>query len=309
MSDITAEPRVELHAADLYDRALGAYIGFAIGDALGATVEFMTPREIAHEYGIHRHIIGGGWLHLPAGEITDDTTMSLALGRAILSRSNWSLRVVADHWVQWLMDRPVDCGNTCRRGLRRYMGDGSLQGPMNEGDAGNGAAMRNLPVVLATLYDDVSFEAWSLQQAHVTHNHLLSDAATLCLGHITRGWLLNPAQGESLQQAHIERLLSQYPVFRFDPYPGRASAFVVDTLQTVLYHITHARNFEHCLVNVVNCGEDADTTAALAGMIAGARWGMKSIPKRWLKAMKTDVVLQIEEQVDGLLRWASFLRR
>ena len=58
---------------DLWDRALGAYLGFAIGDALGATVEFMRPREIAQAYGVHRDMIGGGWLKLPVGQVTDDT--------------------------------------------------------------------------------------------------------------------------------------------------------------------------------------------------------------------------------------------
>ena len=66
-------------------RGIAAYLGLAIGDALGATVEFMTPAEIRHEYGTHQHIIGGGWLKLKAGEITDDTEMSLALGDAILA--------------------------------------------------------------------------------------------------------------------------------------------------------------------------------------------------------------------------------
>ena len=74
--------------ADTLDRALGAYLGLALGDALGATVEFMTPREIAHQFahqgGVHRHIVGGGWLKLAPGQVTDDTTMSLALGEALL---------------------------------------------------------------------------------------------------------------------------------------------------------------------------------------------------------------------------------
>ena len=70
-------------AADaLADRALGAYLGLALGDALGATVEFMTPREIAAAHGVHRRIVGAGWLKLAPGQVTDDTTMSLALGRA-----------------------------------------------------------------------------------------------------------------------------------------------------------------------------------------------------------------------------------
>jgi ADP-ribosyl-[dinitrogen reductase] hydrolase len=292
----------------LRERALGAYMGLAVGDALGATVEFMTPREIIHRHGVHRNITGGGWLRLPAGQVTDDTTMSLALGEAILSRSHWSLRAVADRWVQWLQDGPVDCGNTCRRGLRRYMGDGSLSGPMNEGDAGNGALMRNLPVVLATLHDTVSFEAWSIQQAHLTHHHPLSDAATLCLGHMTRDWLLHPEEGLDRQQAHADELVRQFPVFRYAPYPGRASAYVVDTVQTVLHFCMQHSTFEGCLIATVNRGDDADTTGALAGMLAGARLGVRAIPPRWRKALQPGITQAIEQQVDQLLEWALFLR-
>jgi ADP-ribosylglycohydrolase len=69
----------------LLARAEAAYLGLALGDALGATVEFMTPREIVHHFGVHREIVGGGWLKLKPGQVTDDTTMSLALGEAILA--------------------------------------------------------------------------------------------------------------------------------------------------------------------------------------------------------------------------------
>ncbi len=89
------------------DRALGAYLGVAIGDALGATVEFMTPREIAHRYGVHDKIIGGGWLKLKAGQITDDTEMSLALGKAIVENGGWNLQAVAESFAAWLRKRPT----------------------------------------------------------------------------------------------------------------------------------------------------------------------------------------------------------
>ena len=70
--------------AAVADRVAGAYLGLALGDALGATVEFMTPREIALRHGVHQQICGGGWLRLKAGQVTDDTTMSLALGEGLL---------------------------------------------------------------------------------------------------------------------------------------------------------------------------------------------------------------------------------
>ena len=68
------------------NRARAAFLGLALGDALGATTEFMTPGEIRNQYKVHRNIIGGGWLHLKPGRVTDDTEMSLCVGRAIVDR-------------------------------------------------------------------------------------------------------------------------------------------------------------------------------------------------------------------------------
>jgi ADP-ribosyl-[dinitrogen reductase] hydrolase len=286
----------------LHDRALGAYLGLAVGDALGATVEFMLPREIRHQYGTHRDIIGGGWLRLKAGRVTDDTEMSLALGRALLNSADWNANAVADSFVAWLKSRPIDIGNTCRRGIQRYMLNGSLSGPVSEGDAGNGAAMRNLPVVLATLYDNEAFKRQTLEQAHITHNHPLSDAATLALGEMTR--VLLKGGGVKGCRPVTNALLAEHPKFKFSPYPGRASGYVVDTAQTVLHHFFYTDSFESCLVETVNRGEDADTTGAIAGMLAGALYGASTIPKRWLNKLDSKVVAEIRGQVDRLLRLA-----
>jgi len=286
-------------ASDLSDRALGAYLGFALGDALGATVEFMTPGEIHRRYGTHQNIVGGGWLKLPRGSVTDDTTMSLALGDAIAGHPEWDLRAVADAFVAWIRARPVDCGNTCRRGIQRYLGDGSLAGPPNDGDAGNGALMRNLPVVLAALSDDATFERWTIEQCRITHHHPLSDAATLALGNIVRSLL--KGEGVDAQRAIARSLISAHPVFRFEPYPGRASGYVVDTVQTVLYHFFAESDFEACLIAAVNRGDDADTNGALLGMLAGARCGAHELPERWLRVLDPAVQQRIRNQTSVLL--------
>lgn len=284
---------------DIHQRALGAYLGLAIGDALGATVEFMLPREIALAHGVHRDICGGGWLKLKPGQVTDDTQMALALGRAIIACDGWDTRAAAEAFVVWLNSKPVDVGNTCRRGIRRYIADGSLEAPPNPGDAGNGACMRNLPVALATLGAPEAFERWTLAQCHITHNHPLSDAASLALGRMLQLLL----QGSDIKACRTEanRLLAEYPKFRFDPYPRRASAYILDTVQTVLYHFFRTDSFESCVTEVVNCGEDADTTGALAGMLAGAMYGLEDIPVRWLDALDPQVKRQIGVQVDALL--------
>jgi len=286
-----------------YHRALGAYLGLAIGDALGATVEFMLPREIQAQYGVHCMLRGGGWLRLKPGQVTDDTQMSLALGAAITGSSTWETKRVADAFAAWLKSRPVDVGNTCRRGIRRYMLDGTLEAPFSDGDAGNGACMRNLPVALATLGRDIQFEQWSLQQSHITHNHPLSDAATLALGRMTQQLILG---GDiKICREIANHLLKQHPVFRFDPYPGRASGYIVDTVQTVLHYFFRTDSFESFVVEVVNRGEDADTTGALAGMLGGAAYGIEAIPQQWLDQLDPIVAEQIRLQTSKLLAPAN----
>ncbi|MEN3111963.1 ADP-ribosyl-[dinitrogen reductase] hydrolase [Uliginosibacterium paludis] len=283
----------------LLDRALGAYLGLAIGDALGATVEFMTPREIMAKYGTHREIIGGGWLHLKPGQVTDDTTMALALGDAIVKARGWDLREVAEHYVAWMRAKPVDCGATCRRGIRRYMLEGSLEAPQNEGDAGNGAVMRNLPAVLGFLNDEATMLAHTLAQGRVTHGHRLSDLANVALARMTAALLRG--QGMEAARAIADELAATEPRFSTERYRGAATGYIVDTLQTVLYHFFTHDDFESYLLAVVNRGDDADTTGALAGMLAGARFGLRALPRRWLRALDPDMRHRIEVQTRQLL--------
>lgn len=290
----------------LLNRALGAYLGFACGDALGATVEFMSPRQIQTLYGMHTEMIGGGWLGLEAGQVTDDTQMSLAIGEAILEQRGWDLCAVADKWVGWLESSPPDIGNTCRRGILRYRDSGILQGEPRDDEAGNGACMRNLPVVLATLHQPAAFEAWSLQQARLTHHNPLSDAATLALGRMA-GRLIRGEDVAACKQ-DVNDLIGQYGEFSYQPYPGKASGYIVDTVQTVLHYFFNTDSFEDCVIATVNQGDDADTTGALAGMLAGALYGVEQIPQRWLMQLNPIVAGQIRQQVLGLLEDGDALK-
>jgi ADP-ribosyl-[dinitrogen reductase] hydrolase len=97
-------------------------------------------------------------------------------------------------------------------------------------------------------------------------------------------------------------LVKTYPQFRFSPYSGRASGYIVDTMQTVLHHFFYTDNFEDCLVATVNCGEDADTTGAIVGMLAGALYGVEAIPRRWIDQLDISVRTEIEYQTKALLK-------
>lgn len=282
------------------ERARAAYLGLAIGDALGATTEFMTPSEIKATYKVHRKIIGGGWLYLKAGQVTDDTEMSLALGRALLSAGSWDRKGIADNFLAWMRNKPVDIGATCRRGIRDYMIKGQLETPYNEWDAGNGAAMRMAPVALFTLGDELALNRYSVEQAHLTHNHTLSDAACVAIGSMVQMAIFGCDRFELHERTR--QLVTEYGSFRFNNYRGNASPYVVDTLQTVFNYLFTTGSFEECLIGVVNQGGDADTTGAIAGMIAGAFYGLHEIPERWLKKLNREVREEVEDQAVRLVQ-------
>ena len=289
----------------LLDRALGSFLGLAIGDALGATVEFMTAREIAAQFKVHNQIIGGGWINLRAGRVTDDTQMSLALGSAVIASNGWNTRAIADSFVAWLLTKPVDIGNTCRRGIGHYVVTGKLHVPPSADNAGNGAAMRNLPSVLVSLASEELLIERSIEQAHITHNHPKSDAGTVALACMTRRLLLEGSHAACDQIAN--NLVAQHPDFRFKPWPGRATGYIVDTVQTVFDGFFNTGTFEECLLRVVNRGGDADTTGALAGQLAGALYGAQAIPARWLNRLDPAITAAIRDQTPRLLKLSSLM--
>lgn len=283
----------------MLERALGAYLGLAVGDALGATVEFLTKGEIQSQYGVHRKMIGGGWLHLPPGQVTDDTEMSLALGRSLIRMGRFDAVDTCDEFAAWLKSGPVDIGNTCRRGIRRYMLHGTVDGPFCDGDAGNGAAMRVLPLALASLNQPDRVEPWTLAQCHITHNHPLSDSASLAMVRMVQALL----RGEGMRGARAiaTQLVDLHKSFKFEVFKGQSTAYVVDTMQTVLHFYFVTDSFQDCLIQTVNQGGDADTTGAMVGMLAGATYGVTAIPRAWLGKLDKGVADEIRAQVPKLL--------
>lgn len=284
-------------------RAEAAYLGLALGDALGATVEFMTPREIAHRYGVHREIRGGGWLNIRPGQVTDDTTMALALGNAILADGG-EVRALscAQAFDAWMRGKPVDIGNTVRRNLVAFRRTGCPCASLSEFDAGNGAAMRVLPVALALCgRDEATLCEGACVQAHVTHNNPESDAAcrfiVLAVGQFIAGASLS-----TVYRRCIAPYVEAHPRCA---YRGKRrenpSGWIVETMQAVLQSLMHTDSFESCLIDVVNRGGDADTTGAIAGMLAGACYGLPAIPSRWLKALDPGVSAACRSQARALV--------
>jgi len=291
----------EIPAGSLQARARGAYLGLAVGDALGATVEFLTPREILEVHGAHRDITGGGWLRLRKGQVTDDTEMTLALGDAILASGAVDPETIAAAFSDWMRGKPVDIGHKVRRGIAHYRQTGQAQVLENAYDAGNGACMRSLPIAIFTLGADAQTVAEaSRAQSHVTHHSPLTDAGTLTVVSMVQTALLGGSKPHLKDLA--DALVAEEPQYRYDrrrmENPG---GYLVETLRAVFQALFATDSFEAALIDVVNRGGDADTTGAILGMIAGALYGPDAIPRRWLAALERPTADACREQAIRLL--------
>jgi len=294
----------QVHAL-IENRSVAAYLGMAVGDALGSTLEFMTPSEIKEKYGIFSEIIGGGWLKLKPGQVTDDTTMSLALGDSILQKKGIYPHAIAQAFSDWLTEKPVDVGNTVRKGIIHYRYSGIPIVPESDSDAGNGACMRTLPIALSTLFqNETRIRLHSRDQTHITHNNGISDAATECIIFLIQDALLGADKFE-LRDKWITPLINKYPIFEYKrEQKDNPSGYIVDTIQAVFQAFLNNNSFESSLIDVVNRGGDSDTTGAILGMLAGSYYGLADIPKKWLDRLDSNIAQTCELQARALLTLA-----
>ena len=202
--------------------------------------------------------------------------------------------------------KPVDIGNTVRRNLLAFRKSGDPQAPRSEHDAGNGAAMRVLPVALATFGRDEAVVGAAVRaQAHVTHNNPASDAACEFLALAVHA-ALRGAPLRDIYRERIRALVAAHPEFRFRPRRREnPSGWIVETMQAVLQSLLDTGSFEDCLIDVVNRGGDADTTGAIAGMLAGALYGPTALPPRWLDALDPGVRSRCAVQARSLVQAAA----
>ncbi len=296
--DLKSKPQGSLSIAQ---RAVGAYLGLAVGDALGATTEFLTPKEIRLKHGQHHKMIGGGWLNLKPGQVTDDTEMALALGCSIIQHKDVVAEKVAESFSEWMRTKPVDIGHTVRRGIIQYRNNGTTEVPENEHDAGNGACMRCLPIALSywNRPEQEMIQANRIQ-SHVTHHSPVADAGTES---ILKMLICALNGGSKLSMQRIsDQLVQQHHIYRYDQRKiENPSGWIVETLQVVFQSFFQFETVYDILVDVVNRGGDADTTAAIAGMLAGAFYGQDAIPEQWLKVLNKKVRTSCEEQALGLI--------
>jgi ADP-ribosyl-[dinitrogen reductase] hydrolase len=173
-------------------------------------------------------------------------------------------------------------------------------------DGGNGAVMRMTPIALGSFGDSRLLARWALEQAHITHNHVHSDAACLLVGQILQ--LALAGHGKERLLALVRRFVTVYPQFAYEGKQPFCSAYVVDTIRTVLHAFFSTKTLEDCIVTTVNLGGDADTAGAIAGAIAGAYYGPSEIPKRWAKRLDAAVTNEVTQLARKLVAQCPMAR-
>jgi len=283
--------------ADAFDRRRGALVGLAVGDALGAAVEFKPPGSFEVVTGYR----GGGPHSLGPGEWTDDSSMALALADSILD-TGWDLADQARRYLDWYRNGSYSVNGTCfdigiatSRALGRFgqSGDPRTSGLADPRSAGNGSIMRLAPVPAGFIGEGLQrVVELSVDSSLPTHRAPQCLSACAVLGAIIGGLIegrqraevLDP-DGEVLSTARhaidLEPEMSEVVAGSYldqTPPEIRGSGYVVRSLEAALWAFVHNDDFESAVLAAVNLGDDADTTGAVCGQLAGAYWGFTGIP-------------------------------
>jgi len=304
------------------DRQRGTLLGLAIGDALGAAVEFKSPGTFPEVTGYR----GGGPHGLPAGDWTDDTSMALALADSI-THVGWDLNDQARHYVAWwqkgeysVNGRCFDIGITTRSALSRFLetGDARTSGDPSERASGNGSIMRlaPVPILYAHLFPGQLDELVPLLVESSLPTHASPQCLSACvyMGLVLCG-LIHGIDRDEVLAAEWEPLQRSKQVHTLHPTIAEVAAgssrckkppaivgsgYVVKSLEAALWAFHDAQNFREAVLRAVNLGDDADTTGAVCGQLAGAYWGESRIPVEWRDGLARPEM--IEKAIEGLLK-------
>ena len=273
------------------DRAIGALLGLAVGDALGTTLEF----KARDSYPRLTDMIGGGPFGLKAGEWTDDTAMALALADSLHEEPALDEADLMARFVEWHEKGTYSCTGTCfdigittRQALSRWKRSGDpVAGSTDPNTAGNGSLMRLAPVAIRHFANRPVLRDVAARQSRATH--AAPEAVDACV-----------AYAEALADAIEGGKRSEILRDRIEPYAGsiagimagswrgrarksiRASGYVAHSLEASLWSVARTGDFASSILMAANLGEDADTTGAIAGQLAGAIYGAQEIPRQWL---------------------------
>lgn len=303
------------------DRYRGALFGLAVGDALGTTLEFSPPGSFTPI----EDMVGGGPFHLEPGQWTDDTSMALCLAESLVECRGFDPVDQLRRYVRWWRQghpssngRCFDIGTTVSAALQRFERTGEPWcGPSDPQTAGNGSIMRLAPVAMAFAGDPAAAIEQAAESSRTTHQ--APEAIDGC--RYLAALLVGALAGEPR-----ERLLSE----AYEPAPGlwrarplapgiaevaagsfkrrnpptiRGTGHVVRSLEAALWALHRSRSFEEGALLAVNLGDDADTTGAVYGQLAGAFYGEQGIPPRWLgRIAQQALISSLADRLFGLAR-------
>ena len=286
-------PAVPSRTADgIRNRALGAFLGLAVGDAVGTTLEFEERDALPRL----EDMVGGGQFHLPAGAWTDDTAMALALADSLTASEALDCRDLMDRFVGWWRNGDYSCtghcfdiGITTCKALTRYQQTGDpFAGSTDSQSAGNGSLMRLAPVALRFHDDRPRLLSAAADQSRTTH--AAAEAVDACRGFAEL--LADAIEGMPRADLLAPRSFSGAPAIArvlAGSWRGQArdtiesGGYVVETLEAAIWSIARTADFRAAVLLAANLANDADTVAAVTGQLAGAMYGLSGIPERWLE--------------------------
>jgi len=283
-------------------RYLGALLGLAVGDALGTTLEFSTPGT----FDPITDMVGGGPFNLKPGEWTDDTSMALCLAESILETGGFDPVDQMQRYVRWRDEGHLsatgecfDIGVATSRALDAFEQWGEpYAGSIDPKTAGNGSLMRLAPIPMrwrTDLKQTAYYAALSSKTTHAAQEAV--DACryyavliALALNGASKDQVLTTSSDclEAFESGPISSAIAEVAAGSYrsrKPPEVRGSGYVVHTLEAALWALVTTHDFRSGLLKVVNLGEDADTTGAVYGQLAGAIYGVDDIPQEWLSQL------------------------
>jgi ADP-ribosyl-[dinitrogen reductase] hydrolase len=278
-------------ADDIRDRARGALLGLAVGDALGTTLEF-KGRDT---YEPLTDLVGGGPFRLKPGQWTDDTAMALALADSLAAKDGLDEQDLLTRFHGWWQNgtysctgRCFDIGITTAHALSRWKATGKdHSGSIDPQTAGNGSLMRLAPVAIRFRDDRSALRDAAARQSKTTH--AAPEAIDACV-------LYAEMMADAISGARRSEVLKDHP----GPWAGKidtinqgswrglgrasvnASGYVAHSLEAALWATGRTAKYDRAVLHAANLGQDSDTTAAIAGQLAGALAGASGIRVDWL---------------------------
>lgn len=277
------------------DRFRGCLLGLAVGDAVGTAVEFKARGTFAPL----TDMVGGGPFRLKPGQWTDDTSMALCLATSLVECQGFDAQDQMQRYWAWYQEgylsstgQCFDIGNTVLKALERYRQTGNpYSGSSHPRSAGNGCIMRLAPIPLFYFPDREQTLLFSGESSKTTHgadecleaSRLLGNILWSALSGLSKADLLT-YQPPPLSCPSLQTIASgSYQTKPLEEIRG--SGYVVESLEAALWSFWTTDCFEAAILKAANLGDDADTTAAICGQIAGAYYGAAAIPSPWLACL------------------------